>query len=484
MSEKTFSKRLAITSIKERLVVAITGLVFCITLFQVLYFPARYRESAIQGLHGKAIAIVKLVAHSVAPSLDFDDLEHANDILTGASKDDDLTYVAVYKLDGTLFAAYDGRGIKAPARLHWDSDIHVEMHDALLVITTPLVSRGGTHGGLSAAFDTSRISGEASDNLMVTWILGGIILLIGISVAQRLGTLMRRRIDSLVKVAQEVAGGNLKQVQIDDSTRDEIGALATAFNDMLKSQQFLVRQISTTARQIKSTSNEILGGARQQEQGATEQSSAVEETRHTMDSLLQSGRQIGQSAQLVLQNAEKTQMNNQLIAERISALSAHIQRITEILEVIKDIANKSELLALNAALEGTKAGEAGRGFSLVASQMQRLAENVMGAVRDIKFLTGDVRESTNASVLATEDGTKLASDTTRSARQISLIIQQQQTGTEQVSKAMDDVSQIAQQTASASKQALRTTKELTELSEQLEALVNRFQLDALEAPAP
>ena len=82
--------------------------------------------------------------------------------------------------------------------------------------------------------------------------------------------------------------------------------------------------------------------------------------------------------------------------------------------------------------------------------MQRLAENVMGAVTDIKVLTGGVRESTGASVIATEDGTKQASDTTRSARQIALIIQQQQSGTEQVSKAMDDVSQIAQQTAKSS----------------------------------
>src|SRR4029077_20627123 len=124
------------------------------------------------------------------------------------------------------------------------------------------------------------------------------------------------------------------------------------------------------------------------------------------------------------------QENSQVVAERIAALSGHTRRISEILEVIKDIANKSDLLALNAALEGTKAGEAGRGFSLVAAQMQRLAENVMGSVQDIKKLVADIRDASQAAVLATEEGTKLADATTEMARQIRLITQQQQTGTE------------------------------------------------------
>lgn len=143
-------------------------------------------------------------------------------------------------------------------------------------------------------------------------------------------------------------------------------------------------------------------------------------------------------AQSMLENAESTQRNNQIITERIGELVSRSQRIAEILEVIKDIANKSELLALNAALEGTKAGEAGRGFSLVANQMQRLAENVMGSVRDIKQLTVAIREATNASVLATEEGTKLTADTTRSAREIAHIVHEQQGGSVQSLAALAD----------------------------------------------
>ena len=153
--------------------------------------------------------------------------------------------------------------------------------------------------------------------------------------------------------------------------------------------------------------------------------------------LLDSVRQVTSVAQGVLTNAESTQRNNQIISERIRELMVRQRRIVEILEVIKDVANKSELLALNAALEGTKAGEAGRGFSLVASQMQRLAESVMGSVRDIKDLTAVIRDATDASVLATEEGRKLAADTTRSARRITEIVEVQQSASAQVTEVAD-----------------------------------------------
>src|SRR5690606_23040553 len=136
-----------------------------------------------------------------------------------------------------------------------------------------------------------------------------------------------------------------------------------------------------------------LASAQNQERGSTEQSSAVEETNRTLGSLLASAREIAQAAQGVTRNAEQTQDNTTSMADRIAALSRQVERITEILERIKGIASKSEILALNAALEGTKAGEAGRGFSLVASQMQRLAENVMEAVREIRDLTEGIREA-------------------------------------------------------------------------------------------
>jgi methyl-accepting chemotaxis protein len=467
-------------SIRERLALTIGLLVLAILLFQGMYFPMRYRQNALHSLESKGVSLVQQLCGIAAPTLTSGDRERVMALLAAAAHDPDLAYIGVYAAEGAPVATWAGRGAAAPARLSWTAELRTDVRDDLVVITSPVVPTSNARAGVVAAFSTATLSTEGRDNLLYSIGMGLALWGLALLAAASIGNGIRRRIEVVVRQAQDVASGHLKLAALQDKGDDEIGALVDAFNEMVRSQQFLVRQISTTASQIKSTSAEILASARQQEQGATEQSSAVEQTRQTMESLLQSGRQIADSASLVLTNAERTQTNNQIISQRITRLSTHMQRITEILEVIKSIATKSDMLALNAALEGTKAGESGRGFSLVASQMRRLTENVMGAVHDIKALTGDVHESTSASVVATEDGTKLASDTTRSARQISLIIQQQQTGTEQVSKAMDDVSQIAQQTAAASKQSLRTTKELTELSEQLDGLVNRFTQDASE----
>jgi methyl-accepting chemotaxis protein len=273
------------------------------------------------------------------------------------------------------------------------------------------------------------------------------------------------------KKAVEVAKGNLSL------TITAKGDLANAFRAMILSQRKLVKEIAETALQLSSTVTQFQANAEQQERGAVEQSSAVEENRRTMDSLLESARQISDTAQSVLRNAEQTQQNSRLMGERIAVLSSHTQRIAEILQVIKEIANKSDLLALNAALEGTKAGEAGRGFSLVANQMQRLAENVMDSVRNIKDLTNTITEATRATVLATEETTKLSSDTTRSARQIVLIVNQQQAGTEQVTRAMEDVAHVARQTAAGGKEIVASTRDLTQLSERLRSIVDQFVLD-------
>jgi methyl-accepting chemotaxis protein len=233
---------------------------------------------------------------------------------------------------------------------------------------------------------------------------------------------------------------------------------------------------------LNAAAGEFFANAKQQARGATNQSSAVEQVRRTLETLLKSAREIGSTAEDVLESAERSQKNSQNVAEKIAALSHQTRSIAEILEVIKDIANKSDLLALNAGLEGTKAGEAGKGFSLVASQMQRLAENVMGAVRNIKELTTTITESTQATVLATEESTKLATDTTRSARQIGLTIQQQQSGTEQAVVAMVDVGEVASQTASGSKEIVSSATDLMKLSEQLQALVGRFRVGQASVP--
>ena len=135
--------------------------------------------------------------------------------------------------------------------------------------------------------------------------------------------------------------------------------------------------------------------------------------------------------------------------------------------LVKEIANKSEILALNAALEGTKAGEAGRGFSLVAQQMQRLAEQVMGSVKKIESLNTDISGASGAAVLASEESEKVSRLTTSSAREIAEAVGHQQSGAEQMSVAMDEISTVARRNVDAARNIVTSSNELLSLAENL-----------------
>lgn len=274
-------------------------------------------------------------------------------------------------------------------------------------------------------------------------------------------------------VASRIAAGDL---QAKVNTRSENDSFGKTLEKMIETLRGIVTQVREAVLQINSAAVEMMASSEQHSKGAAEQASAVEEALRTIRQLIDANGQISATSQSVFGNAERTQTNNDLVAERIGKLITHTERITEILVVIKDIANKSELLALNAGLEGIKAGEAGKGFSLVAQEMQRLAESVMSAVDNIKSLTADVRASSSAAVMATEEGTKLARDTTGSAERIGLIIRQQQLSMENVSTAISDVARVAREIASGAAQSLEALRGLRAHAERQSGLIAHFKL--------
>ena len=283
--------------------------------------------------------------------------------------------------------------------------------------------------------------------------------------------LMVRNLRTIADRAKDIAEGDLT------SYVEGEGDLTTAFNQMVTELNDLVQRIVETAIHISSASEEILVVLRDQELAASHQASGVEETQRTMETLLSSAKKIADNSQTVYKSAEKTQDNNRTVAERIGELKSHTARITEILEVIKSIADRSDLLALNASLEGMRAGEAGKGFTLVAEEMRRLAENIKDSIGDIKELVSDIRESSMATVMATEEGSRLSEQTTETALQISLITQQQKSGTEQVTQSMDELSQLINQGVAGTRQVTTAASDLAGAAEVLRDLVDEFEVE-------
>jgi methyl-accepting chemotaxis protein len=295
--------------------------------------------------------------------------------------------------------------------------------------------------------------------------------------------------------------------------------LIAGVGQVMETLKRFVTEIREAALQLSTSSAEVLAAATQNESSTSAQASAIHETTATMEELKGASHQIAENAQMVaaiaeqtlsgakqgegaikafMSSMEKVRHNAVEVDDAIAKLSKRVERIGTVVEVIDEIADRSDLLALNAALEGAKAGDAGRGFSIVAAEMRRLAENVMESTKEIKNLITEIREATHAAKEASDGNKRMAGEgeklggnamtsvtgiltgiqeTSDAARVIHLATQQQRTATEQVVQSMSEIEEVTRQAQTGSKQATGAAAELTKLAERLAELVKRFKVD-------
>lgn len=317
--------------------------------------------------------------------------------------------------------------------------------------------------------------------------------------------------------AAQVASGEVKEVAL-IPCEDELWFAAASFSGMQGQLKAVLERLQHAGSKLSSGSTQLVSSTVANEEGAAEQAASLNETSATTEELARSARQIAENAAAVAEIAQRTyaaaqhgqkssdafqqsmakmRSGNQAIADSVVKLNKRVQQIGKIVEFINELADKSDLLALNAELEGNKAGEVGRGFSLVAAEMRRLAENVLTSTREIERLIHEVRDATNAAVMATEAGVKatdagallatrvsanltqildLARQTSDSVRAISLATQQQQTGTDQLASAMAEILRVTEQSAQASRQMADANQDLSSLSTELSKVVQRFKV--------
>jgi methyl-accepting chemotaxis protein len=301
-----------------------------------------------------------------------------------------------------------------------------------------------------------------------TWVISILIVFLIAALVTPLYLRLDRGVRRLAEGARLVAAGDYTARV---GVRGIFGPIADAFNGMAQRvHEHHLAQVKM-AKSLQASSAELLAVAKQTETNAADESAAVEETRSTMVALLTSATEIAESADKVAASAEQSTRASEGIGEQILKLSAQSQKIRKITALIQGIADKSDVLALNAALEGAKAGEAGRGFVLLGGEMRRLAESVGNAANEAGDLAFEIEELSKRAVISTEMGQKLASATLELAQRINLITGQQRGATEQVTKSMEDVHQYTQHSLSAARQTRATASDLVRTSDELEKLV-------------
>jgi methyl-accepting chemotaxis protein len=272
-------------------------------------------------------------------------------------------------------------------------------------------------------------------------------------------------------------------------------------------------QIGAAVRHVQSSSAELQSAANQQASGAKESATAMTEITTTISELLATSRQIAESAQRVAHVAEETssaarsgdttvQRSHEsvnsikrqvdLIVTHMLDLGKKSQQIGGILEIINELAEQTNILAINATIEASGAGDAGKRFAVVADEIRKLADRVGGSTKEIRVLIEEIRAAVNTTVMATEGGSKavdlgarqfaevtgalkqiteLLGTTTAAAREIELSTKQQATAVEQVNVAVSNVAKAAKETEVSSGQTLQTAGQLAGLSRELIRLI-------------
>jgi len=324
---------------------------------------------------------------------------------------------------------------------------------------------------------------------------------------------------AVVKLLEEVAGvaeGDLTvQAEV---TADVTGAVADSFNFMIGQLRQIIgqvqaasRQVSTALADLRDVTDKLASGSDDQAAQAVEASVAIEEMAASIHYVSENASSSAAVAEQSRANAEHgtravtrtiegmTAVREQVqeTAKRIKRLGESSQEIGEIVELIGDIGDRTSILALNASIQAAMAGEAGRGFAIVADEVERLADRATEATKRAGILVkatqteaaevmaameDTTREVINRSNIANEAGVALSEIQTVSNRLAELIqaisdaAQQQARGSEQVAKSMNEMSSVTRNTAASTKQTAAAINSLALLVDNLNATVSRFKL--------